>query len=358
MRTIFPFSIRDLEELNGSIDETLSAEERDLSNYKIAYLPGAYSLGIGLTSRCNLNCPFCYYRERGHNTVSMLPIARLRDILTGLGQLRLISFSLEGEALLYPGLKDALDLASEHAEILQITTNGQLLDDGMADLLCGTPKLRSLILSIDSADPGAYAAMRCGGKLSTLERNIRNFQKRNTHIFTELYAIVTDRNIDTLHTLPEFAASLGIKLISFGKLREHGWSREHQIHGVTDRQMTDEMLRVIAEAQKEQVQVKLAPYFADRTVVEELREKTDPSYGLFIPPDRNFCDMPWSFTAILSDGRLFPCCGDFSPAEIEECSFDGIFNHKYLLLLRKLIKHRAVPEGCLECRNCRVSRSS
>lgn len=75
MRTIFPFSIRDLEELNGSIDETLSAEERDLSNYKIAYLPGAYSLGIGLTSRCNLNCPFCYYRERGHNTVSMLPIA-------------------------------------------------------------------------------------------------------------------------------------------------------------------------------------------------------------------------------------------------------------------------------------------
>ena len=163
MRTIFPFSIRDLEELNGSIDETLSAEERDLSNYKIPYLPGAYSLGIGLTSRCNLNCPFCYYRERGHNTVSMLPIARLRDILTGLGQLRLISFSLEGEALLYPGLKDALDLASEHAEILQITTNGQLLDDGMADLLCGTPKLRSLILSIDSADPGAYAAMRRGG---------------------------------------------------------------------------------------------------------------------------------------------------------------------------------------------------
>nr|MBQ5526960.1 hypothetical protein [Succinivibrionaceae bacterium] len=81
MRTIFPFSIRDLEELNGSIDETLSVEERDLSNYKIPYLPGAYSLGIGLTSRCNLNCPFCYYREQGHNAVSTLSISQLREIL-------------------------------------------------------------------------------------------------------------------------------------------------------------------------------------------------------------------------------------------------------------------------------------
>ena len=356
MRTIFPFSIRDLEELNGSIDETLSVEERDLSNYKIPYLPGAYSLGIGLTSRCNLNCPFCYYREQGHNAVSTLSISQLREILTGLGQLRLITFSLEGEALLYPWLQDALSLASGHAEILQITTNGQLLDDGMAELLTSTPKLRSLILSIDSADPDTYAAMRRGGKLSTLEKNIRGFQKRNSHIFLELYAVITDRNIHTLHTLPAFAAALGIKLISFGKLREHGWSVEHHIYSASDREITDEMLKVIDEAQKEHVQVKLAPYFADKTVVEELRERTDPAYGLFIPPDRNFCDMPWSFTSILSDGRLFPCCGDFSPAEIEECSFDGIFNHPYLLLLRKLIKHRAVPEGCLECRNCSESR--
>lgn len=105
MRTIFPFSIRDLEELNGSIDETLSVEERDLSNYKIPYLPGAYSLGIGLTSRCNLNCPFCYYREQGHNAVSTLSISQLREILTGLGQLRLITFSLEERHSSIPGCR-------------------------------------------------------------------------------------------------------------------------------------------------------------------------------------------------------------------------------------------------------------
>lgn len=60
------------------------------------------------------------------------------------------------------------------------------------------------------------------------------------------------------------------------------------------------------------------------------------------------CFFPWNFTSILSDGRLFPCCGDINPVNMEKYNYDSIFNNEILLKLRKAL-HTEMPSVCKEC---------
>ena len=349
MRTNFPFNIDLLEQLNTKLDLTLPASQQDLNYYKVQNIPNTYNLGIGLTSRCNLNCPFCYYKEQNRSNNDQLKLDRLKQILFSLKELKLITFSLEGEALLYPYLNEALSLAEKHAQIIQITTNGLLFNQANIELLNSYSKLRSIIISLDSGDPVVYAQLRKGGKLNTLIDRIKNFQRYNRQIELQIYAIITNKNVSTLTTLPKLAADLGIRMISFGLLREHSWSKMHEIYNASDHDILDQINQLIKIAQKEQIQIKLSPYFASEFVISQLKNNPDNPHDLFFKKDQRFCDLPWNFTSILANGNLFPCCGDFAPAPIEEYSFDGIYNHRYLLLFRKLITHSVIPRGCLEC---------
>jgi radical SAM protein with 4Fe4S-binding SPASM domain len=62
------------------------------------------------------------------------------------------------------------------------------------------------------------------------------------------------------------------------------------------------------------------------------------------------CPSPWNFVSILSDGRLFACCGDIEPVSLESFSFDDIYNHELLRKLRYLLlSSKKMPKVCKNC---------
>lgn len=67
--------------------------------------------------------------------------------------------------------------------------------------------------------------------------------------------------------------------------------------------------------------------------------------------DNKICKIPWEYTSILSNGYIFPCCGDFEPSPISEYTFDGIFNHDYMTMIRGNILKNKSNSFCNICRN-------
>jgi cyclic pyranopterin phosphate synthase len=122
-------------------------------------------LRISITDRCNFRCRYCMPKEIFNREYEFLQrdlllsfeeITRLTRILTDLGVTRVRMTG--GEPLLRKGVEGLVaDLAALPLSDLTLTTNGSLLArkaESLADA-----GLRRVTVSLDSLDPGVFAAM-------------------------------------------------------------------------------------------------------------------------------------------------------------------------------------------------------
>lgn len=125
-------------------------------------------LRISVTDRCNLRCVYCMPEEG-------VPLLRHEDILTlermaavarcavalGVRKIRLTG----GEPLARKGLAELVSMlkAIRGLETLAMTTNGTLLAPVALELR--KRGLDSVNISLDTLDPGLYAALTRGGRL-------------------------------------------------------------------------------------------------------------------------------------------------------------------------------------------------
>jgi len=78
------------------------------------------SLGVGLTNKCNLNCPHCYSRPMQQND---LTLADIKTILKKYPNLKKVNFGT-GESILNKNLIKIMELFREHDIQMALTTNG------------------------------------------------------------------------------------------------------------------------------------------------------------------------------------------------------------------------------------------
>ena len=221
MRTNYPFSIEDLRSITSKYD--------DYEDILLKYKPHHYSIGLGVTSLCNLKCRFCYYKDPINNTSTSLDFYTIKKIISSLNNLSNISFSLEGEFFCYKDFLSVLDLASLNCDSIDITTNANKLSSNIIDSLKNYP-LRSVIVSIDAADQEMYEYLRVGGKFDKVISNIRALTQTLGNEIVKLYCVVSDYNTSSLLELPKLAASLGIRYIGIGQLRENEWTLKNSIN--------------------------------------------------------------------------------------------------------------------------------
>jgi len=122
-------------------------------------------LRISITDRCNFRCRYCMPKEIFNREYEFLQrdllltfeeITRLTRILTDLGVTRVRMTG--GEPLLRRGVEGLVaDLAALPLRDLTLTTNGSLLARKAASL--AEAGLRRVTVSLDSLDPGVFAAM-------------------------------------------------------------------------------------------------------------------------------------------------------------------------------------------------------
>jgi wyosine [tRNA(Phe)-imidazoG37] synthetase (radical SAM superfamily) len=130
---------------------------------------------------CNLSCVHCPHPEfkaSEHYERRVLDPA-LNDKLVeevrahGVGQTQYIRYASNGEPFTHPHLLKMLDTAARRSGVsVTLTTNGTLLTPARSEAIVASGV--SLVdISIDAIAPETYAAVRVGGKLQNVERNVQ-----------------------------------------------------------------------------------------------------------------------------------------------------------------------------------------
>lgn len=310
-----------------------------------------YRLGISLSRRCNLACRHCYYRDEiiGHNSIDM-SISKLRAILYQMPKLASINFGQEGEPFAYPHIFDALSLAAEKTEAIMLVSNGTLFTDTYVKELKHYP-LVNIVLSTEGATQKSYETCRVGSSFLSFCKNVANLANEFGDIVS-LHATIFKENLQSLLELPALASSLGVRNISFQQLRMKPAIMKRGITPAGNSELLIFLRRLIEIADNKNVFLNFDSYFSSPDIMNFLRNNPMDIIRINMALNNTqACHVIYQCTSILADGSIFPCCGDFRPAIVNEYSFDGIFNHQYLLKLRFLTQNNHTPYQCKVCRH-------
>ncbi|UTF51821.1 radical SAM protein [Desulfomicrobium sp. ZS1] len=310
-----------------------------------------FNLGIGLSTRCNFRCPMCYYHSETGDFVEPrdMPLSLLDAILNQLPTLANITVGLEGEPFCHPSIFQALDMMAQKSDRISIVSNGSLLTPSVCRTLSAYP-ITLFALSIDAADTAAYAKFRVGGNLQTFKKHgacLAEYFGDAVRLHTVMFA----ENLDSIFQMPQVAAEMGIGHISFQQLRPHAAALRRGITPSDHFELESCLNRLIENAKKYNIVLHFDSFFANKTIMQMLSDISETTSVVSVQPHvGKQCPYIFNFTSILSDGRIFPCCGDFRPAEVGDYSFDGIFNHDYLKSLRTLCLQSIPMAPCSLCR--------
>jgi len=128
-----------------------------------------HSLLLETTTRCNANCSYCGTTGRRHD----MPLELLKSIIDAAPWAKGVILARRGEALMYPHILEAVEYAKRAGKHVMFTTNGQLLNEDMAEKLL-TLRIDAIRFSIDDYDAERFNNIRRGLSLEVIEQNLEN----------------------------------------------------------------------------------------------------------------------------------------------------------------------------------------
>lgn len=126
------------------------------------------SVGIGLTNKCNLNCPHCYSRNL---PIESLTLPDIKNILKKLPDLKKVNFGT-GESILNPDLKKIITFLDKKGIEMALTSNGTTVCELEEEYL---KKFKDIDISIDFPEKKLHDKWRSPGAfkraISALEKS-------------------------------------------------------------------------------------------------------------------------------------------------------------------------------------------
>jgi MoaA/NifB/PqqE/SkfB family radical SAM enzyme len=136
------------------------------------------TIDIALTKACNLRCVQCISYGSAKDT-RWLPFELYEQIAEALFPTALkVEFCSGGEPFLYPRIKDALSMARRYRKVTDVTSNGMLIGEEIAEWLLEEQTLNDLRISFDGARKETLERIRRGARYETILRNIQHLSTR------------------------------------------------------------------------------------------------------------------------------------------------------------------------------------
>lgn len=168
---------------------------------------------LNITKVCNLKCPFCFansgpdVHEKRDQRLSVAQWTRVMQEVQAINpECRL--YISGGEPFAHPQAVELIALASAHARVVTVITNGTLLDDAKIKRLA---KLKNLTvqISIDSIDPQENTQSRGAEHLDKALRALDGLLEAGVKACVS--ATLTQINKDSLWRLQAHCKKLGVK---------------------------------------------------------------------------------------------------------------------------------------------------
>ena len=150
-----------------------------------------------LTSRCNLNCNYCFAEHRGE--FEDLSVEQWKGIIDELKQrgTKLV-FLMGGEPLLYKGVEEIIEYTKEKGIQCHLTTNGVLIPQFVKALR----KVDLLMVSLDGSKKG-NDLNRGTGSFEKITRGIGVAKENNIPV--RINCVLTKNNVEDVEWLLDYA---------------------------------------------------------------------------------------------------------------------------------------------------------
>lgn len=185
-------------------------------------------LSVEVTSRCNLNCPFCLVGLQ-----NSLPSTEHDLLPRGLGNMEPALFDkiagdardfgiekvqlhFQGEPLLHRGLPDMVRAVKARGMVTQMFTNGLPLTERLAEALLDAG-LDHLRFSVDGVSEEVYQRNRVGGQFERVRRNMammaERARARRSPIRLEWQMIAMRNNEHEIEQARAMAREIGLEFL-------------------------------------------------------------------------------------------------------------------------------------------------
>lgn len=174
-----------------------------------------WKLDLVLTKACNLRCTFCisYGSLKGERWMDFGLYEEIARVLFPTAHT--VFFCSGGEPLLYPRIREALQLARKYRTMTMMVSNGTLLQQETAQWLVADQCLQDLMISFDGSRKQTLEAIRRGADYDAILNNLEQLtglkQARGLRYpRLSLHYVVMQSNIEELPDLFKIAARCGV----------------------------------------------------------------------------------------------------------------------------------------------------
>lgn len=197
---------------------------------RVEILPDIHSLSrvyIEPTSRCNLACRTCIQRTWDEPQGDMSPAVfdKLVQDLRGFPHLESVMLGGFGEPTAHPDIVRMVAALKKTGALVEMVSNGTLLDDKMAGGLIGAG-LDRLWISFDGADEPTFERNRQGARFKAVVENIKRLRGK---IELGIAFVVTRSNFSDLGNLGWLAKKTGAVFVSVSNVIPYAPYMESQM---------------------------------------------------------------------------------------------------------------------------------
>lgn len=263
---------------------------------------------IKLVYTCNLRCEMCnHWRVRRERPLAP---ARLHEVLEELATLgcRKIHFT-GGEPLLRPQVPELTAHASELGIRVNMTTNGTLVDKGLAKRLVKAG-LRTVNLSLDSPERRVHDRVR--GRRGAWKQTVRalRYFKRVAHkgkLSIRVNTVVSRLNYRSLATMPDLLHELGVDSLYLIPVDDHcgeHLSLRHQDLAYYNQEVAPRLAERALALGLMQEASEAYPFGQSSADLQRAR-RGHYALGWY---DAHPCYAPWTHSLIDFNGLVYVCC--------------------------------------------------
>ncbi len=325
-------------------------------------------VNLTLTNSCSHRCPLCTSRD--FLDTRTMTLERAKDIFLQLKALgvRAIGLGGGGDPTCHPHLKEVIEFIAQNGMEVSLTTNGQLLNDGIID--AAIRNCTWIRVSLDADGPQLFKRMHGMGEASfhQVVENIGKLAeaKRNLHsdVVLGVTYLIGSHTVEGVYNATALAKRLGVDYIrirpffTWDDAKEEKEEMEFPIieQSASRRDGSQRVFppKALREARAEEIKREL----------ERCKELEDEHFSVSYPQDRfqtiqgkpqrvhKQCYVHHFTTVVSADLRLYPCCmlennAKYCLGNLNEKSFQEVWLSDERKKAYNKIDFRDCPNPCM-----------
>ena len=302
-------------------------------------------LYLDITQDCNLWCRMC--RDERSVSGRTMPLALFQRLVDETSPfVRSYSLFNWGEPLLLKDFRDRVRYVNRKKRPdcrVDISTNGMLLDSGMIDFL--VKENVSVAISVDSADPATFEAIRRGARFDAVMRNAGNVARAAADFPPEyspsFYVSIQKENQNAILPIAQLAHALGIRRFGCGIVTSPEAYAASQ-----DEALCQELERTYRYLNENGMFLDVYPTKVGPYVL--VGDQYHDASGYIVS---TVCNAPLVSATVSYSGDVFLCCniGD-CVGNIADGSFLALWRSEQYNRLRRAVNNpTCMPDHCRRC---------